>query len=78
VALEEWELVNVIHDQRVADIEDGIATIEPWHGLIAAIPFTRPFMVRAGRAAVPRRAIVDCMAIGIMRRKLQAAAHLLS
>src|SRR5947209_11218406 len=76
VALEEWKLVNIIHGKRVADIENRIATIEPWHSLIAAVPFTRAFVVRAGRTAVPRRAIVDRMAPCVMNCELQAPTHL--
>src|SRR5215469_1953795 len=75
VVVEEWQRVNIVHTKCVADIEDGIAPVEPWHGLIAAIPFTGRFMVRAGRTAVPGRAVVDSMAPRVMRRELQPASH---
>src|SRR5262249_37994428 len=31
VVLEKWKLVNIIHSKRMADVEDGIAAVEPRH-----------------------------------------------
>lgn len=67
---EEWKLVNIVHGKRVADIKDRIATVEPWQSLVAAVPFTRAFMVRTGSTAVPRGTVVNRVAPRVMNSEL--------
>ena len=62
---EPGQLIDVVHHQTVANVEDGVAAIQPRLGLVGGKAIARSLTIGAGGAVVPARAAINGVAEGI-------------
>src|SRR5229473_567362 len=61
----------------MANIKQRVAAIQPWQREVGRKTFTRSWTVGGGRAAVPRRSIIDRVAVSVVHVEQKAVTDLL-
>src|ERR1700688_2862998 len=71
------QLVNVVHNQAVPDVIDRVAAIQTRVRVCCRITLASGGAIRGSRTAVPGRAVIDRVAVGVVDVEEQATRHLM-
>ena len=71
---EEWQLPDIVPDQSMPDVKNGVTPVDTGEIRIAGVAFTTGRSVRTGRTAMPGGTAVNGMAVGVIEVEGEAMA----
>ena len=71
------QLIHIVEHQAMANIKQRVATIQLWQREVCRIALTRRWAVRGGRTTVPRRSVIDRVAIRVVHVEEKPMGYLL-